>query len=86
MDPAEPGNRDFNGTLLIALDVATVAPAEQFAEAAGRLAAQVASTPPLPRLKRVLLPGEPELAMRARRLDEGVPLADADLGCRCARR
>jgi uncharacterized oxidoreductase len=87
VDPTEPGNRGFNGTLIIALDVAAVAPPAQFAAAAGRLAAQVADTPPLSGVERVLLPGEPERITRARRLVEGVPLAEqtwAELGALAA--
>jgi uncharacterized oxidoreductase len=76
VDPTLPGNHGFNGTLMLALDIAAFAPAEAFAAAAERLAAQVAATPPLDGVARVLQPGEPERLTRARRLAEGIPLAD----------
>lgn len=76
VDPTEAGNRGFNGTLLIALSVGAFTSPRQFAAAAGRLAAQVADTPALPGVERVLMPGEPERMTRARRLAEGVPLAE----------
>lgn len=76
VDPTEPGNRGFNGTLIIALAVEAVAPPAQFAAAAARLGAQVADTPPLAGVERVLMPGEPERITRARRLAAGVPLAE----------
>jgi uncharacterized oxidoreductase len=76
VDPTLPGNNGFNGALVIALDIAAFAPAPQFTGAAERLAAQIAATPPLAGVERVLQPGEPENITRARRLAEGVPLAD----------
>lgn len=76
-DPTLEGPRGFNGTLIMALDIAAFAPAEQFAGAAGRLAAEAHATPPLPGVARVLLPGEPERISRAARLAAGVPIPDA---------
>jgi LDH2 family malate/lactate/ureidoglycolate dehydrogenase len=60
---------------MLALNIPFFAPAEQFFAAAERLAAQVAMSPPAEGFDAVLLPGEPELRMRERRIAEGIPVA-----------
>jgi uncharacterized oxidoreductase len=76
VDPTLPGDHGHNGTLVIALNIPAFAPAAEFSGAAERLAAQVAATPPLAGVDRVLMPGEPERLTRAARLAQGIPIPD----------
>jgi uncharacterized oxidoreductase len=77
VDLALPEHRGHNGTLILALRIGSFAPEEQFFAAAERLCGQVSASPPAPGFEAVLLPGEPELHMRERRLAEGIPLAQS---------
>jgi uncharacterized oxidoreductase len=76
VDPTLPERRGHNGTLLLALNIPFFAPPEQFFSAAERLCAQVATSSPAQSFDAVLLPGQPELRMRDRRIAEGVPIAE----------
>ena len=71
-----PEQRGVNGTLMIALNIASFAPMAQFMEAAARLSGQIVSAPAAANSSGVLLPGEPESRMRERRMAEGVPLPE----------
>jgi uncharacterized oxidoreductase len=71
-----PEQRGVNGTLIMALNIASFAPLAQFTEAAERLSGQIASAPAAPNSSGVMLPGEPESQMRERRMVEGVPLPE----------
>lgn len=77
VDFASPEHRGHNGTLMLALRIGSFASEEQFLAAAERLAGQVGVSPPAVGFDAVLLPGEPELRMRERRLVEGIPLAQS---------
>ncbi len=74
VDPTVPGEHGHNGTLILALQIPAFAPEQQFEGAADRLRAQVGALSPVAGVERVLLPGEPELISRERRLREGIPL------------
>jgi uncharacterized oxidoreductase len=69
--------RGYNGTVIMALDIAAMAPVEQFQAAAERLSEQIGNAPPRPGVERVLLPGEPENLARAERSARGIELPDA---------
>lgn len=77
VDPTLPDSQGFNGTVLIALNIATFAPAEQFQSAAERLCAEVAEARRLDGVDEVYMPGQPEQRTRAQRLAGGIPLADS---------
>jgi LDH2 family malate/lactate/ureidoglycolate dehydrogenase len=69
--------RGYNGTLVLALDIAALAPIEQFEQAAERLMAQVSAAAPRPGLVRVLLPGEPEQLARQERRANGISVPES---------
>ncbi|HEU5099529.1 MAG TPA: Ldh family oxidoreductase [Roseiflexaceae bacterium] len=77
VDLALPGHRGHNGTLVLALRIGSFAPEAQFFAAAERLCSQISASRPAPGFEAVLLPGEPELHMRERRVAEGIPLAQS---------
>ena len=77
VDMALLGHRGHNGTLMLALKVGAFASEEQFMGAAERLSGQIGMSPPAPGFDAVLLPGQPELRMRERRIVEGIPLAQS---------
>jgi LDH2 family malate/lactate/ureidoglycolate dehydrogenase len=77
VDLSQPEHRGHNGTLMLALRIASFAPEQQFFSAAERLFGQIAISPPAPGFDAVLLPGEPELRMREQRIVEGIPLAQS---------
>lgn len=74
VDPTTSSNVEQNGTLIIALDIAFLAPQEQFTGAAERLRAQIAGAPPAAGFDEVLLPGDPERRAREQRLQHGIPI------------
>jgi LDH2 family malate/lactate/ureidoglycolate dehydrogenase len=76
VDPTLPEQRGHNGTIVLALNIPAFAPPAQFFGTAERLCAQVGASPPADGFDTVLLPGEPELRMRERRMAEGIPIAD----------
>jgi LDH2 family malate/lactate/ureidoglycolate dehydrogenase len=71
-----PEQRGINGTLIMALNIASFAPMAQFMQAAERLSGQITSAPAAASSSGVLLPGDPERQMRERRMAEGVPLPE----------
>jgi LDH2 family malate/lactate/ureidoglycolate dehydrogenase len=74
VDPGLPGHHGHNGTLILALHIASFAPEQQFLDAATRLQAQVGGLSPAAGVDCVLLPGEPEQLSRQRRMSEGIPI------------
>lgn len=66
-----------NGTLLMALKVDTFVPAERFAAQVDGFSAAIKSAPRAPGANAILLPGEPESTMRAKRRAGGIDLPDA---------
>jgi uncharacterized oxidoreductase len=74
VDPTQKHAIGQNGPLIMALNIAFLAPQAQFLGAAERLRAQIAASPPIAGFGEVLLPGDPELRARQRRLDEGIPI------------
>ncbi|HWE64199.1 MAG TPA: Ldh family oxidoreductase [Chloroflexota bacterium] len=65
-----------NGTLLIALDIATFQPLERFVDQSSQFAATIKDTQPAPAFDEVLLPGEPEARSRQQRAANGIPLPE----------
>ena len=64
------------GHFLLAIDPAVFVPREQFETDVERLVAEIRGTPLAEGADRILLPGEPELETRERRLADGIPLSD----------
>jgi LDH2 family malate/lactate/ureidoglycolate dehydrogenase len=77
VDLSQPEHRGHNGTLMLALRIGSFAPEQQFFGAAERLLGQISASPAAEGFEAVLLPGEPELRMRERRLVDGIPLAQS---------
>jgi LDH2 family malate/lactate/ureidoglycolate dehydrogenase len=65
-----------NGTLLLGLDIASFLPIERFFMQAVELSTKIKSTPAADGFHEVMLPGEPEMAMRRQRLLTGIPLPE----------
>lgn len=72
----ESGYKLGNGVFFLAVNVESFRPLAEFAAQVRQLVDLVKSVPPAEGVGEVLLPGEPEERVRARRLAEGVPLAD----------
>jgi uncharacterized oxidoreductase len=75
-DPTQSHPIGQNGPLFLALNIPSLAPAEQFLGAAERLRAQVAGSPPIAGFDEVLLPGDPERRAREQRLAQGIPIPE----------
>jgi len=73
----QPGEPDDVGHFFLALDPAAFGDAQAFAGGMDELIDTMRATPPADPAQPVLLPGDPELAERARRLRDGVPIAAA---------
>lgn len=68
--------RGGNGPFVLALDIARFRPMDEFLAAVEEQAAEVNASAPAEGFDRVLLPGEPEVENRARRITEGIPVPD----------
>lgn len=75
--PSVPDTTLGNGMLIIALDPAAFGAADAFAQDATTLLARVKDTQPAPGFEGVMLPGEPEVMTRAKRLASGIPIDSA---------
>jgi uncharacterized oxidoreductase len=64
----------------ILVDPARLGTAANLASEMEGFVAYATASPPQPGLERVLTPGEPERAMRARRLREGIPVDSVTWG------
>jgi LDH2 family malate/lactate/ureidoglycolate dehydrogenase len=65
-----------NGTLLLALNIGPFVPVEQFIDQTRRFEDELKATPPAAGAMEVLLPGEPEMRERRRRIRDGIPIPD----------
>jgi uncharacterized oxidoreductase len=70
------GEGRVNGVLFLALTIEPFRPIADFLADGATLYQQVKAVPPVPGVEEVLIPGEPERRMAARRRVEGIPLAD----------
>jgi len=64
------------GTFVLAMDPAAFRPFQEFAAGADSLFQAMKSVPTAPGFDEVLIPGEPEQRSRAKRLAEGIPVAE----------
>jgi hydroxycarboxylate dehydrogenase B len=71
-----PGRRIANGMFSFYIDPAQVDPSNFFSDDVLRFVEFVKQAKPAPPATETLVPGEPELRMRAQRLGEGVPLPE----------
>ncbi|MGH6716240.1 MAG: Ldh family oxidoreductase, partial [Bradyrhizobium sp.] len=71
-----PNRRFANGMFAIYIDPAVVDPANFFDGEMARYISYFKDTKPVAGVEAVLIPGEPELRMRAERTRNGVPLPD----------
>jgi len=77
LDPAHLiSQRGINGPLVLALDPTAFVPHAVFVAAVEGQCAEVSASPPAAGFDAVLLPGEPEIALREQRLADGVPVAE----------
>jgi len=65
-----------SGSLFLAMDPGLFRPLSGYKEAADAALRRIKAVPPAPGFDEVLLPGEPEIRSRERRLAEGIPLPD----------
>lgn len=70
------GKRGGNGPFVLAIDIARFRPLGEFIEAVEAQADAVNAAAPAEGFDRVLLPGEPEVENRARRVTEGIPVPE----------
>ena len=74
------GPRGVNGPFILAIDIARFTDLETFRAGAEAQCEAVTGCPPAEGVEAVLLPGQPELAMRAVREREGIPIPDSTWG------
>lgn len=70
-------NLEKTGTLFIAFDTATFQPGDSYGNLVEVLVERLKAIEPAPGSGGVMIPGEPELAQKKRRLRDGIPIADA---------
>jgi LDH2 family malate/lactate/ureidoglycolate dehydrogenase len=66
-----------SGSLFVALNTGLFRPQEEYSLAADRVVERIKAIAPAPGFQEVLLPGEPELRARWRRVNEGIGVAEA---------
>jgi LDH2 family malate/lactate/ureidoglycolate dehydrogenase len=77
MDPsAYDGPRGVNGPFVLALDIGRFTDLDHFRDEVEAQCAAVTGCPPVEGVPEVLLPGDPEMATRAIRERDGVPIPD----------
>jgi LDH2 family malate/lactate/ureidoglycolate dehydrogenase len=77
MNPsAYDGPRGVNGPFVLAINVASFTPLAEFVDAVEAQCATVAASPPAEGFSEVLVPGEPELRAREKRLREGIQIPE----------
>lgn len=78
LDPSVyDGPRGVNGPFILAIDIARFTGLDRFREQAEAQCAAVTDCLPAEGVDAVLLPGQPEIAMRVIRERDGVPIADS---------
>jgi len=65
-----------NGTIMLAINISSFTPVKEFKERVDNLVRSLKSTPTAPGFKEILMPGEPELLEKERRLREGIEISD----------
>jgi len=65
-----------NGTLFLALSIGPFISVEQFIDQTRRFEDLLKETPPAAGSSEVMLPGEPEMRERRRRIRDGIPVPD----------
>lgn len=70
------GESGSNGTLLLAFNIDSFVPVEQFLEQTNDLCQQIKNSPPAEGFTEILLPGEPEVRERQRRIEAGISIPD----------
>lgn len=68
--------RGGNGPFVLAINVSAFTPLDQFIDAVETTAANVHASAPMEGFNEVLLPGEPEVAIRIQRERDGIPVPD----------
>jgi uncharacterized oxidoreductase len=74
--PAPPGTIECNNVLLVVWDPARCAGADHFLAQADKLIAEVRATPRRAGVDRIQIPGDQSAEVRARRLQDGIPLSN----------
>lgn len=74
---ASTGSLPGNGVVLFVLDPGTVRPLDTFLAEVDRVIESIRDVPPAQSVERVLLPGEPEARVEARRRAEGIPIPES---------
>ena len=70
-------NLEKTGTLFIAFDTAVFQPGDSYGKLVEGIVDRLKGIEPAPGSDGVMIPGEPELAQKERRLKDGIPIADA---------
>jgi LDH2 family malate/lactate/ureidoglycolate dehydrogenase len=85
LDPSVfDGPRGVNGPFILAIDIARFTDPEEFRAESEAQCAAVTESLPQDGVDTVLLPGQPELAMREQREREGIPIPDSTWEELCA--
>ncbi|MBU7004736.1 MAG: Ldh family oxidoreductase, partial [Theionarchaea archaeon] len=71
-----PRSKEGNSVFVMVLDVSSFRPRDEFEREMEEYLDHMRSTPPLPGHERVIIPGEPELQRREKRLKEGINIPD----------
>lgn len=70
------GESGSNGTLIMAFDIPSFVPREQFLEQTDELCRQIKASPPAEGFTELMLPGEPELRERSSRQEQGITVPE----------
>lgn len=74
--PSTEGYERGNGTFMMAIDISSFMPIEEFKEKVDDLLRAVKGTPTAPGFDEVLIPGEPEFKTKEKRLRKGIYVSD----------
>ena len=72
----DPGFGGRNGTLMMALKVDAFTPLDHYIEQVEQMYGAIKASPPKPGVDAVLMPGDPEYATRAYRLEHGIQIPE----------
>jgi LDH2 family malate/lactate/ureidoglycolate dehydrogenase len=70
------GTWELSGTFFLAIDAGLFRDPSVIRAETDRVFARIKAVPPAPGFAEVLVPGEPEVRTRARRIDEGIPVPE----------